>query len=188
MSNNIVFSKITNIDIPITVKPKRYEDSIIGKMVEYDIYDGRKMIGYGRILDKDYGCYVPLIQSYQPDSYGKLGSLFDKLEVQYCLEKGMNDFEIRSFGAMNSHAIHYLRGKRFEGEATPQQIKRFRELFKWARLKSFDYNTIVKYIIDHTPKDERFNTKFLSNIPMYMPKELIQKYAAELLKNPIIIK
>lgn len=128
------------------------------------------------------------IRNNKQNEYGKFALLADKLEVQYCLDKNMSDFEIRSYADLNSHALHYLRGKRFEGEATPQQIQRFREMFKWAKIKSFDYNTVVKYIIDHTPKGERFNTMFLKEIPMYMPQNLIQKYIRELLQNPLIIK
>ena len=189
MLNNLICSKISGEYVPVSIKSRCIPASTYyPKFVEYNIYDRRKRVGCIRLSDTDYGCYVMSIRNNNTKEYGKFALLADKLEVQYCLDKEMPDFEIRSYAAENSHALHYLRGKRFEGEATPQQIKRFREMFKWARIKSFDYNTIVKYIIDHTPKGERFNTMFLKEIPMYMPKELIQKYVAELLKNPLIIK
>ena len=189
MSGNIVYSRISDEYIPVNIKSRCINASTYyPASVEYNIYDGRRDVGHVRLSDTDYGCYVMSIRNKKPHEYGKFALLADKLEVQYCLDKKMPNFEIRSYADLNSHALHYLRGIRFEGEATPQQIKRFRELFKWAKIKSFDYNTIVKYIIDHTPKGERFNTMFLKEIPMYMPQELIQKYIAELLKNPLIIK
>ena len=187
MLNNVVLSKVTGEYIPVQIKTKVFEKtSFWPKMVEYDVYDGCKMIGFARIQDRDYGCHVQLIQNNMPEYYGKFGLLTDKLEVQYCLEKGMNNFEILSNGATNSHALHYQRGKRFKGNANPKQIERFMEIFNNPGLKSFSYNSIVKYIVENTPKGERFNTMFLNQIPMYMPKKLIQKYTKELLKNPII--
>lgn len=184
--NNVVLSKVTGEYIPVKIKPKVIEKTTFWpKMVEYDVYDRRKMIGFARVHDADYGCFVKLIQNNKQHEYGKFGELADKLKVQYCLEKGMNDFEIRSYAAMNSHALHYLRGNRFIGKANLKMIERFMEMFDYPDLNSFSYNSIVKYIIEHTPHSERFNTMFLKQIPMYMPKNLIKKYTKALIENPI---
>ena len=189
MENNVVFSKISSEYIPVVVKPKIYNATESWpKMIEYNVYDNYKKVGFVHLLDSDYGCYVQRIENNNPTEYGKFGYLADKLEIQYCLDKGMKNFEVRSNAAMNSHALHYIRGKRFEGCANAAKINRFKEIYNDADIKSFRYNTIVKYIIDHTPKGERFNTMFLRTIPMYMPNTLIQKYVAELLKNPIVFK
>ena len=128
------------------------------------------------------------MKNEEPQKYAKIGVFADKLGVQHCLNKGMKDFQIRADAAYNSHAVHYLRGERFEGRANTPKIKRFKEMYPDADIKSFGYNTIVNYIIKHTPKGERFNTMFLKEIPMYMPQMLIKKYVAELLKNPIVFK
>lgn len=193
MSGNIILSKITGEYIPVKIKSRTNDamqlwSKIWPKETEYEIYDGRINIGHVYIADTNYGCYVQRIENKKPYEYGRFGYLADKTEVQYCLEKGMDTFEIRSQGALNSHALHYLRGKQFEGIATTDQIRTFQYMFPWAKLDSFDYNTIVKFIIDNTPKGEKFNTEFLGQIPMFMPQKVIQKYIKELIKNPIIIK
>lgn len=189
VSNNVILSKFSGEYIPVKIKSRTLDASTIyPKEIEYDVFEGRNHIGFVYLRDEPNGCYVQRIKNLKPEEFGKFGILADKLEVQYCMDKGLKDFQITSFAAENSHAVHYLRGKRFQGFANKQQIDRFKELFKDADIKSFNFNAMVKYIIDHTPKGERFNTKFLTAIPMYMPKELIQKYVQQLLKNPLIIK
>lgn len=189
MSSNIIFSKVKNEYIPITIKKKSFRlGGVISPYCEYYLYDKRKMVGVVQLLDKDYGCNVQYVENCKPKEYKHVGYLADKLEVQHCLERGLDIFEIRSQAANNSHALHYLRGKRFEGIATPEQICNLKKIFGTVNLKSFKYDNVVKYIIDHTPEGLLYYTKFLEQIPMYMPQCLIQKYVRELTKHPLIIK
>ena len=186
---NTIYSKLTNSYIPVRVEKRIFgaEDDCPW-LTEYKVYDNYKKVGFVRLQDTDTGCYVQYIKNELPDEYGHFGYFADKLEVQHCMDRGMKDFEITSYAAMNSHAIHYKRGKRFVGNVNQNQMRRFQELYENSNIKSFNINTIVKYIVNKTPKGEKFNTWFLKQVSMYMPKNLIKKYVSELKKNPILIK
>lgn len=186
---NTIYSKVTNSYIPVRVEKRVYgTDDICPQVTIYKVYDKRIPIGFVRLHDTAKGCYVLYVENEHPEKYKNFGYFADKLEVQHCMKKGLEDFEITSHAALNSHALHYIRGKRFKGTANKSQRNRFQELFKEANLKSFNINTMVKYIVDKTPKGEKFNTWFLKQVSMYMPKNLIKKYVSELKKNPILIK
>jgi len=186
---NTIYSKVTNSYIPVRVEKRVYgTDDICPQITEYNVYDNHKKVGFVRLHDTEKGCYVQFIKNEIPQEYGDFGYLADKLEVQHCMQRNLQDFEITSYASMNSHALHYKRGKRFIGNVNQNQKNRFFELFKDAEIKNFNINAIVKYIVNHTPKGEGFNTWFLKQVSMYMPKNLIKKYVSELKKNPILIK
>ncbi len=189
---NTIYSKLTNSYIPVRVEKRVYgTDDICPQIIEYNVYDKRKQVGFVRLHDTDKGCYVQYIESTHPKEYGNFGYLADKLEVQHCMNNGMKHFEITSYADFNSHGMHYKRGKRFLGQASQSQINRFQELFngaKMADVKSFSINEMVKYIVNHTPKGKSYNTWFLNQVSMYMPRKLIKKYIGELKSNPILIK
>lgn len=189
MIDNIVFSKEQNKYIPVRVKKVQHR---YGKnkspLIEYYIFDKKKEIGYFRIFNQSYGCDVLYLENEIPEEYKHIGYLADRIEVWNCMQRGLDVFEIRSKAANNSHALHYLRGKRFEGIATQEQIETLKKLYAPVNIRSFKYDNVVKFIIDHTPEGLSYYTKFLDQIPMYMPQNLIHKYVRELLKHPLIIK
>lgn len=186
---NTIYSKVTKSHIPVRVEKQVYAtDDIFPQLFEYNVYDKRKKIGFVRLHDTDKGCYVQFIKNERPDEYGDFGYFADKIEVQHCLNRGMRHFEVTSYADFNSHGMHYKRGKRFLGQANEKQIGKFQELFKGVNLESFNINEMVKYIVSHTPKGKSFNTWFLDQVSMYMPKKLIKKYVSELKSNPILIK
>ena len=189
---NKIFSKITGTYVPVRIEKRIYgTDDICPQLFEYNVYDKRKQVGFVRLHDTAEGCYVQFIKNERPKEYGDFGYLADKLEVQHCLNRGLERFEITSYADFNSHGMHYKRGKRFIGVANEKQVKRFKELFNDVNgidEKSFGINEMVKYIVNHTPKGKSFNTWFLDQVSMYMPKNLIKKYIKELRANPIPIK
>ena len=185
---NIIFSKVKNEFIPVRVEKRwRERDPLYGvDIIQYSVYpkdNSAERIGIVRLYDTIKGCFVRFMRNENPEKYKFFGDFADRLEVQHCLNKGMDDFEILSEAAMNSHAKHFMRGKRFLKLTDEEDIAKLKEIWGTA-----DVNKIVKCIINHTQKGEFINTHFLPNVPMYMPKELIQKYIAELLKSPIVFK
>ena len=156
------------------VKIQNEKDGYIDK-------DGKITVGYVSLIDTNKGVTVSFIKNYNPERYSGLGKLADQIEVEHCIKKGLKTFEITSEASLNSHALHYLRGKRFntiaDSEKKIQLLKKF---------KTFDINKIVKFIIKNTPANQMYKTDFLGQIPMYMPKSLIKKYIEIAKKSPIL--
>lgn len=161
----MIYSKKTESYIPTTVERISYENSICGPVTKYIVKDGKIPVGRVSLTDVADGVYVNFIENFHPDAYKNFGATADQIEVEHCLKRGLDTFEIRSDAALNSHAVHYLRGKRF----MPAEM-----------------NNVVKNIIDSTPAGEKYNTKFLGTIRMYMPKELITKYINIIKKIPLL--
>ena len=105
------------------------------------------------------------MENLNPDLYKNFGYLADQIEVEHCINRNLKDFEIISNASLNSHALHYLRGKRFISDGI---------------------NQIVKGIIERTPKNQKFKTSFLGSVKMYMPKDIIQKYIEIIKRTPIL--
>ena len=163
----MIYSKITQSYLPVTVESKTSYVPSLGNFTQYLIKDGKIPVGKVDLVDKPYGVHVEYIKKMNPGLYSGFGKLADQLEVEHCLNRGLVDFEIRSEAGLNSHALHYLRGKRFESKEVEEKVKK---------------------IIEKTPKGWRFNTLEIGKVPMFMPKELIEKYIKIIKKHPLILK
>lgn len=162
----MIFSKLTNQYKPVTVPPpKRHNLGEFGIFTSYTVKDDKITVGKVDLLDTAKGVKVMYIENCQPQLYKGFGKIADQIEVEHCLKRGLDTFEITSDAGLNSHAVHYLRGKRF--------VKKI-------------YNQIVEQIINSTPQGEQYNTKKLGNIEMYMPQKLIKKYLEIIKKNPLL--
>ena len=165
----------------INVEKEVYQLSDKTNFTKYFIKDGKITVGYVSLIDTNKGVTVSFIKNYNTERYSGLGKLADQIEVEHCIKKGLKTFEITSEASLNSHALHYLRGKRFntiaDSEKKIQLLKKF---------KTFDINKIVKFIIKNTPANQMYKTDFLGQIPMYMPKSLIKKYIEIAKKSPIL--
>lgn len=161
----MIYSKRLQTHIPVTVESKRYNLGGFGIFTKYTVKDGKIPVGYVDIKDTQKGINVEFIKNQYPDLYSGFGTIADQIEVEHCLKRGIKDFEITSEGALNSHALHYLRGKRF----LPPKI-----------------NEIVDSVIKSTPKGEQYNTQFLGKVQMFMPNGMIQKYLEIIKKSPLI--
>ena len=164
----MIYSKKLSQYIPVKIlKGKSCNIPQWGVFTQYMVKDGSIPVGKINILDVKNGIKVDYIENMNPQLYSKFGQLADLVEVNHCIERGLVDFEITSNAGLNSHALHYLRGKRF---------------------KSADVENKIKKVIETTPEGEKYNTKFLGEVAMYMPKELINKYTEMLKKKPLIIE
>lgn len=163
----MIYSKLENKYIPVQITSSSNYISNYGLFTRYQVKDKRIPIGYVDLRDTKNGVYVEFIKNQNPDLYTKFGELADQIEVEHCLKRGLKNFEIKSHAGLNSHALHFLRGKRFVDELI---------------------NKTVENIIKNTPKGALFNTKSLKKVEMYMPQDLIKKYLKLIKRNPLILK
>ena len=163
----MIYSKRLQNYIPVQVESSTYSIPYYGNFTKYIVKDNKVTIGYVDVKDVQGGINVEFIKNQQPDLYKGFGTVADQIEVEHCLKRGLTDFNIDSIAALNSHALHYLRGKRFYSKEVEEQ---------------------VKFIIENTSKGKKFDTRFLGAVDMYMPKNLIQKYIDIIKKMPLILK
>lgn len=157
-------TRITGEPIEANIQKKSEELPVWGRFTRYTVKDGRIPVGRVDLRDTEQGVYVLFVEKLNP-KYKHFGQLADAIEVNHCMNRGMDTFEINSEAALNSHVQHYKRGKRFRDEKV---------------------NKFVKHLLDTARIGEKFNTLFLGKVNMYMPQELIDKYVGILKKKPII--
>lgn len=119
---------------------------------------------------------VNFLQNNNDSKYGGIGKLADKITVQHCLE---NDIEpvIVSVADCDSHVAHFLRGKRFL--PLPEESETLNFFMK--KYGSTDVNKILERLIDEAEKkEEKVDLTGWGFVPVYMPRELAQKYVKEL--------
>lgn len=163
----MIYSKRLQSYIPVTVQ--KVDQSVLpyfGTFTKYMVKDGKIPVGKVDLRDTMGGVYVEYIENMNPQLYSGFGTIADQIEVEHCLNRGMTYFGIRSEAGLNSHALHYLRGKRFESDSINEEVKK---------------------IIDSTPAGQKFDTAKLGPQPMFMPLELIDKYL-EIIKNCPLLK
>lgn len=126
---------------------------------------------------------IDFLQNNFEDTFSGIGKLGDKLAVEYCLKNGIKP-NITSVADYNSHAAHYMRGRRFfEVSKNDPDIDAYEFQKTYGTL---DPNKIVEERIKNTPKGQRVNTRDLCGLYMYMPQNVVQHYISEILKNPLL--
>ena len=161
----MIYSKRLQQYVPITVEKVVYENPNYRQITKYIVKDNKIPVGRVSVSDMPNGAYVEFIENFHPNLYGGFGKVADQIEVEHCLCRGLDNFEIYSNAALSSHALHYKRGKRF----IPEEV-----------------NEIVKKIIENTPVGEKYNTSFLGGVRMFMPQEIIKKYLEIIKKSPLL--
>ena len=126
---------------------------------------------------------IDFLQNNFEDTFSGIGKLGDKLAVEYCLKIGIKPM-ITSIADFNSHAAHYLRGRRFlEVSKYDPDIDAYEFKKEYGTL---DPNKIIEERIKNTPKGQRVDTSDLGGLYMYMPQNVINKYLAEIKANPLL--
>jgi len=161
----MIYSKRLQKYVPVRIEKQSYNLRNFGVFTKYRIFDGKMPVGFVDLKDTPKGVQVEFIKNQYPEFYSNFGHLADQIEVEHCLNRGLDTFEITSEASLNSHAKHYIRGKRF----SPETI-----------------NDIVKNIILKTPKNKDFDTKFLGKVNMYMPQNMILKILKKIKTNPLL--
>lgn len=162
----MIYSKKYKKFVPVNIDKNEYVIPGYGKMTRYTVKDNKIPIGNVDLKDTDNGVYVLYIQNKNNELYSGFGKIADQLEVEHCKNRGLDTFEITSEASLNSHVQHYKRGKRFFDDSI---------------------NRLVGEMIDTNPAGTKFDTRFLGNVKMFMPKELINKYL-DIIKNFKLLK
>lgn len=119
---------------------------------------------------------VNYLKNQDDKHYGGIGKLADKLSVKHCLENNIKPI-IVSIADKNSHAAHYLRGKRF----LPLYDDSCAKEFFHKRYGSDDLNKIMENLIKQSKQtDEKINVKGWGYLPIYMPQDIVQKYEKQI--------
>ncbi len=164
----MIYSKRLQSYIPVTVqKINQIDLPYFGRFTSYMVKDGKIPVGKVDLRDTFTGVHVEFIENMNPQLYSGFGTIADQIEVEHCLERGYDFFEINSDAGLNSHALHYLRGKRFDDEKVNEEVKR---------------------IIESTPAGQRFDTAKLGPQKMFMPWDMIEKYLEIIKKCPLLHK
>ena len=123
------------------------------------------------------------MQNNFEDTFSGIGKLADKLAVEYCLKNGIKP-NITSVADYNSHAAHYMRGRRFfEISKHDPDIDAYEFKKTYGTL---DPNKVIAERIKNTPKGQRVDTRDLCGLYMYMPENIINKYIKEIKENPLL--
>lgn len=139
-------------------------------------FDRELYLDYPQQQIKGPRVLVNFLQNWNDNKYGAIGKLADKISVKHCLDNGIKPV-IVSIAETDSHAAHYLRGKRFF-PLIPQTIEYD---FFTRKYHCSDVNQILKKLIEEAEKsNEKVDLTGWGFLPMYMPQELAQKYIKEL--------
>jgi len=159
----MIYSKILQRKIPVSVE--RLKDRINGAyQYTYVVKDGTMTVGHVDLRDTPKGVYVMFMENEAPNYYSHFEKYADLITVSHCKSRGMDTFEIAAEAGLNSHVQHYKCGKRYFNDKI---------------------NEYIKNLINSNPGKKDFDTKFLGNVKMFMPKELIEKYVNLLKSTPI---
>lgn len=161
----MIYSKKLQTHIPVNVETLPLRIPNFGVYTRYTVKDGKIPVGMVKLLDTDRGVHVEYIENMNPNLYSGFGKVADQIEVEHCIKRGLSTFQILSEAALNSHALHYLRGKRFFSQEVEDKIRE---------------------VISNTPVGQRFDTKSLGKVRMFMPQELINRYKELIKKAPIL--
>ena len=161
----MIYSKRLNDYVPISVTSQQYFIDDFGKFTRYTVKDGKIPVGTVDLKDIDTGVKVMFIENVHPDLYSGFGAIADQIEVEHCKKLNMDKFEIVSEAALNSHALHYKRGKRFCDE----RVNRF-----------------LDDLIKNTAEGVKFNTRKLGIQKMFMPQEMIANILQKAKVSPLL--
>lgn len=159
---------------PKVVVLEKSADEIFTK---YGVYCGALQVGFVSLIDKKNGVWVDYIKNYAPEKYSGFGKIADQIEVEHCLNRGLNDFEILSEATPSTLAFHYKRGKRFDYIDDASENVCLKK-----RYGTFNVNVIIERLLK---TNQSFTTE-IGTVPMFMPKDLIKKYIDIIKKYPLL--
>lgn len=165
----MIYSVLQHKEVPVTVSKKvMFVDDEFGYMTRYNVDDasGRKInIGYVDLKDTKEGVKVLYIKSHYPNLYKHFGQVADQIELEHCLDRGIDNPYIYSVAALGTHVLHFLRGKRFINE---------------------EINIYLNQLTENLQKGEKIITGFLGYQKMYMPIKMINEIKEKIKINPLL--
>lgn len=165
----MIYSVLQHKEVPVTVtKDVQYIDDEFGEITRYSVYETSKhniYVGYVNLQDTKNGVKVLYIKNQFPELYRHFGQVADQIELEHCLNRGIDKPYIGSTAAINTHIMHFLRGKRFINEGI---------------------NIYLDYLIKHIQKGEKARTGFLGYQKMYMPINMINEIKEKIKIHPLL--
>ena len=165
----MIYSIKQHKEIPVNIKKStHYIDDDFGVMTRYEVYDasGKNInVGYVDLQDTKNGVNVLYIKNQQPDLYKHFGYVADQIEVEHCLNRGIDTPCINSDAKMGTYIQHFKRGKRFIDEGI---------------------NVYIDYLIKNLKKGEKVLTGFLGYQKMYMPINLLNEIKEKIKIAPLL--
>lgn len=167
----MIYSVLQNKNVPVMVEKKTqyvahgFNDFI----TTYSVYDASKpemeYIGYVDLQDIKNGVNVLYIKKEAPNLYKHFADVADQIEVEHCLQRGIDKPYISSAAAKNTHVLHFLRGKRFHNEGI---------------------NVYLDSITKDLKKGERISTELFGFEKMYMPINMLNNIKEKIKLNPLL--
>ena len=165
----MIYSVLQRKEVPVAVTKeiiKVYDD--IGDVTRYTIHDAEEPllhVGYVDLQDTKNGVNVAFIKSQHPKHYKHFGQIADQIELEHCLNRGIENPYIHSVAAIGTHIQHYLRGKRFINE---------------------NINVYFDFLTKNLQKGEKVITGFLGYPKMYMPMNMINEIKEKIKISPLL--
>jgi hypothetical protein len=154
------------------------------KMTNYLVYTAKDdLVGLVSLVDRNNGVWVDYIENYYPKKYSNFGAIADQIEVEHCLKRKLTTFSILSRATTFSLPFHYNRGKRFRTISDTRDKAFLKEKYGTQNM-----NTIMENLLKIFKPQEIHEEIELADIPMYMPKSLIEKYIQVINKYPLLKK
>ena len=163
------------------IEIRRKINSVLDPKTIYTFKDNGNEIGVLELVEKPNGAYIQMVKNFNQNKYGGIGVIADRIAVENCLKRGLVDFEVTGDAIWDSHAAHYLTGKRFTPIEDSDRIKILKRKFG-----TKNPNKIVKQIIENTHQGKKCHTDILKTVSFYLPKKLINKYVQLAKTNPIL--
>lgn len=159
-----------NIEIPAVISVRKITPPGLAPISRYTISDGSTKVGYIDLEEHADGAYIAKVENFNQDKYGGILKLSNRIAVENCLKRGIKDIKITGDAAFNSHALHYLTGKRFYPITNPNRAEVLKKTYG-----TRDANKITKFVLANTPKGSKYYTHMLGTVGMYMTKKCINE-------------
>lgn len=164
----MIYSILKKHEVPVSItKEVQYIEDFADDMTRYNVYDesGKQFIGYVDLRDTKNGARVLYINNQNQKLYKHFGQLADQIEVEHCMNRGIETPYIQSVAARGSYIQHYLRGKRFINEGV---------------------NVYLGALTENLKKGERKTTDFLGYQKMYIPINMVNEIKDKIKSNPLL--
>ena len=166
----MIYSLREKREVPVLItKEIQGIDNNTADITRYNVYDDvrRNYVGYVDLQDTKNGVKVLYITNQKQELYKHFGQLADQIEVEHCLNRGIENPYIQSVAARNTYVTHFLRGKRFINQGI---------------------NVYLDYVTKNLKKGEKALTDFLGYQKMYMPVNMINEIKEKIKLNPLLNK
>ena len=159
----MIYSVKKHKELPVNVQKEVYKT-----FTRYIVKDGTNTsqnIGYVDLKDSKNGVKVLYIENQQHKLYRQFGTIADQIELEHCINRGINIPYIQSEAASGTLLQHFKRGKRYIDEGI---------------------NLYLSYLCETLQKGERVFTGFLGSQKMYMPVNMINVLKEKIKIAPLL--